>query len=74
MQSLLSYCDYIAATCARALDEDLLEEGLVASVSGPQLDLHPTEGYMLSTAKKLTVTDRWGKQYRILVEEVVDNG
>lgn len=71
MQSLLSYCDYIAATCARALDEDLI--GLVSSVRGPQLDLHPTEGYMLSTAKKLTVTDRWGKQYRILVEQVVDN-
>lgn len=71
MKSLLSYCDYIAATCARALDEDLI--GLVSSVRGPQLDLHPTEGYMLSTAKKLTVTDRWGKQYRILVEQVVDN-
>lgn len=71
MQNILSYCDYIAATCARALDEDLI--GLVSSVRGPQLDLHPTEGYMLSTAKKLTVTDRWGKQYRILVEQVVDN-
>lgn len=73
MKNLSSYCDYIAATCAEALDSDLLEEGVVASVSGPQLDLHPSEGYMLSTAKKLTVTDRWGKQYRILVEEVVDN-
>lgn len=71
MQNILSYCDYIAATCAQALDEDLI--GLVSSVRGPQLDLHPTEGYMLSTAKKLTVTDRWGKQYRILVEQVVDN-
>jgi hypothetical protein len=73
MQSLLSYCDYIAATCAEALDLDLLEEGLISSVSGPQLDLHPTEGYMLSTAKKLTVEDCYGKRYRILVEEVVDN-
>ena len=73
IKHLASYCDYITATCARALDEDLLEEGLVASVAGPHYDLHPTEGYMLSTAKTLTVEDCYGKRYRILVEEVVDN-
>jgi len=73
MQDPTSYCDYIAATCARALDEDLLEADLIVRVSGPHWDLHPTEGYFLSTAKSVTVEDRSGKRYEILVKEVVDS-
>jgi hypothetical protein len=42
---------------------------LVMAVSKPQLDLHPTEGYFLSTKKTIEVQDTNGKIYLVTVEE-----
>lgn len=63
-----AYCDYIAAMIAdnlKAVDA----ERLLSSVSRPRYDL-AEDGSFLSTKKIVAVTDRYGKTYRITVEEV----
>lgn len=67
---LLAYCDYIA-DCIRVA---LLERkhrglGIIAEVGKVRWDLHPTEGWFVSTKKTLSVTDAGGKKYRVTVEE-----
>ena len=66
---MLAYCDKIADTIRKALlkyDEDQII-GLVDRV---KMDLHPTEGYFVSTKKTIDVTDMNGKFYRVTVEEL----
>jgi len=61
----MHYCDYIAQQIRDALlktPDDIL--GHVGSV---KLDLHPEEGYMLSTKKTLQVQDNNGLSYTITV-------
>ena len=69
---MLAFCDFIA---------DRIKTALVSSASNPtepvhietvgrvQYDLHPTEGYFISTKKTIEVVAH-GKKYRVIVEEV----
>jgi hypothetical protein len=63
----LAYCDYIAHTIVGNLKANDTER-LLSSVSRPQYDLTPT-GAFASTKKTIMVSDRFGKQYKITVEE-----
>jgi len=42
---------------------------LIMGVGRPKMDLHPTEGYFLSTKKTIEVQDTNGKKYLVTVEE-----
>ena len=64
----LAYCDYIAHTISKELKANDSER-LLASVSRPRYDLSET-GSFRSTKKTIEVEDRYGKKYRITVEEV----
>ena len=67
----LAYCDFIAATISKSLLAEAKQIGsLIKSASHPQMDLHPSDGYFLSTKKTIEVEDCNGKQYKITVEEV----
>ena len=66
---MLAYCDKIADTIRKSLlkydPDDII--GLVYPI---KMDLHPTEGYFVSTKKTIDVTDMNGKLYRVTVEEL----
>ena len=66
-KSYVAYCDYIAHTIVGNLKANDTER-LLASVSRPQYDIAP-EGQFRSTKKTIMVSDRFGKQYKITVEE-----
>jgi hypothetical protein len=42
---------------------------LMASVEQPKMDLHPTEGWFMSTKKVMTMHDINGKAYVVTIEE-----
>lgn len=66
---MLVYCDKIGDVIRKALvkyDED----GIIGLVGGMKYDLHPEEGYFLSTKKTIDLTDMNGKSYRVTVEEL----
>ena len=66
----LAYCDYIAARLHTLVSNEINDnQTMMESVSTPKMDLHPTEGYFMSTKKVLTVHDVNGKAYVITVEE-----
>jgi hypothetical protein len=65
---MLAYCDYIAALIRGNLKANDVDK-LLASVSAPQLHL-AASGAFLSTKKILDVEDRYGKKYKVTVEEV----
>ena len=64
----LAYCDYIAHTISKEL-KAVDTEKLLSSVGRPEFDLTET-GAFRSTAKTIYVEDRYGKKYKITVEEV----
>lgn len=66
-QSILAYCDYIAGLITGNLKANDTEK-LLSSVSKPKYHLGPN-GEFLSTKKVILVEDRYGKKYRITVEE-----
>jgi hypothetical protein len=66
--SLLAYCDYIAQVISKELKANDTER-LLASVSRPKYDLSES-GSFQSTKKTIEVEDRFGKKYRVTVEEV----
>ncbi len=66
--SLLAYCDYIATVISKELKANDTER-LLASVSRPKYDLSES-GSFQSTKKTIEVEDRFGKKYRVTVEEV----
>ena len=66
-KSYVAYCDYIAHTISKELKANDTER-LLSSVSRPQYDVTP-EGAFASTKKTIMVSDRFGKQYKITVEE-----
>lgn len=69
----LAYCDYIADRIRYFLNCDLKENRLytlISEVGRVEMDLHPTEGYFVSTKKTIEVTDTNSKRYRITVEEI----
>lgn len=64
---MLAYCDNIAHEIRTALRRT--DDSIIADVGVVRLDLHPTEGYLLSTRKSISVRDSNGKEYLITVEE-----
>ena len=64
----LVYCDFIADQIKRYLLQGDWQHILV-SVGPVKMDLHPTEGWFVSTKKTIEVTDRNGRKYRVTVEE-----
>jgi hypothetical protein len=68
---MLAYCDYIADRIKKLLDLEIGDNDTMIMSTGPiNMDLHPTEGYFLSTKKTMSVTDRNGKAYMVTIEEV----
>lgn len=66
----IAYCDYIAwliSTELKALDTT--GQKLLASVGRVQFDLGHHDEF-LSTSKTIDVEDRFGKQYRITIQEL----
>lgn len=62
----LVYCDYIANVVSESLQGD---SKMVTWVTKPKMDLHPEEGYMISTKKTVQCLDVNGKLYNVTVEE-----
>ena len=68
---MLAYCDYISALIREKLVGDTAStQTVIKDVSHVQLDLHPEEGYFMSTKKTVIVEDKNGKMYRVTVEEI----
>jgi hypothetical protein len=68
---MLAYCDYIAQVVQDDLRADSYKEtSYLHYVDSVKMDLHPEEGYMLSTNKTIKVQDKNGKWYKITVEEL----
>jgi hypothetical protein len=67
-KGIIAYCDYIANLITANLKAND-EERLLSSVSKPKYDL-TEDGSFKSTKKTIEVEDRFGKQYRITVEEI----
>jgi len=66
---MLAYCDWIADQIKQHFTNDKAEN-LISKVGKIEWDLHPTEGYFVSTKKTIEVTDINNKGYRITVEEI----
>jgi len=62
----LAYCDYIADVISESLQSD---SKLVTWATKPKLDLHPEEGWLVSTKKTVQCLDVNGKLYKVTVEE-----
>lgn len=66
----LAYCDYIAHLISTELKTlDTAGQRLLASVGRVQFDLGHFDEF-LSTTKIIDVEDRYGKQYRITIQEL----
>jgi hypothetical protein len=66
---MLAYCDYIAHVISTAFNNDK-PENKITQVGRVKMDLHPIDGYMLSTKKTITMEDFNGKLYKVTVEEI----
>ncbi len=63
------YCDKIADVIRKGLlkyDPDQI----IGLVGGVKYDLHPEDGYFVSTKKTIDMTDMTGKAYRVTIEEI----
>jgi|TARA_R110002153_G_scaffold163281_1_gene315895 hypothetical protein len=68
----LAYCDYIADTIQILLRREIGDNDTVLEAAGNvKMDLHPEEGYFMSTKKTIEVEDINGKVYLVTVEEKV---
>jgi hypothetical protein len=70
---MLVYCDYIADSIQIMLRREIsdFEDTTILETSeGVKMDLHPTEGYLVSTKKTIKVTDKNGRAYLVTVEEL----
>jgi|TARA_B110000503_G_scaffold8007_1_gene10924 hypothetical protein len=66
----LAYCDYIANRIHTLLEREIGDnETLLERVGPTKMDLHPTEGWFMSTKKVMTVHDTNGKAYVVTIEE-----
>lgn len=66
----LAYCDYIAHLISTELKKiDTESQKLIGSVGRVQFDLGFHDEF-LSTTKTIDVEDRFGKQYRITIQEL----
>jgi len=69
---MIAYCDFIADRVKSGLENvihDSLQPVKLKSVSKVEWDLN-NAGSFLSTKKTMHVWDAYGKEYRIIVEEV----
>jgi len=66
---MIAYCDFIAHKIKEAFNNDK-PDNLIESVDAIKWDLHPEEGYMLSTDKSIQMTDFNGKKYLVTVTEL----
>ena len=70
MKLKLAYCDYIANRIHTLLEREIGDnETLLERVGPTKMDLHPTEGWFMSTKKVMTVHDMNGKAYVVTIEE-----
>ena len=69
---MLAYCDKIADVIRKSLLK-YDPAGIVGLVDGINMDLHPIDGYLVSTKKTIKVSDMNGKWYKITVEEADAN-
>jgi hypothetical protein len=70
MKLKLAYCDYIANRIHTLLEREIGDnETLLERVGPTKMDLHPTEGWFMSTKKVMTVHDTNGKAYVVTIEE-----
>ncbi len=70
---MLVYCDYIADSIQIMLRReisDFEDTTILETAEGVKMDLHPTEGYLVSTKKTIKVTDKNGRAYLVTVEEL----
>ena len=68
-RTLIAYCDYIAYQIQKNLKAlDAVHDKLLASVGNMKFDA-TDDGKFLSTKKTIMVEDRYGKKYKITVEE-----
>ncbi len=66
----IAYCDYIAHLISTGLTPlDASGQRLLADVGRVQFDLGDYDEF-ISTTKTIDVEDRYGKQYRITVQEL----
>lgn len=67
---MLAYCDYIAKVISESMKKDSDKyNSYIDNVGKTQWDLD-SQGKFLSTRKTISVIDRNGKAYRVIVEEV----
>jgi hypothetical protein len=66
---MLAYCDKIADVVRKALLKYDADE-IIGLVGPIKMDLHPTEGYFVSTKKTMNVFDMAGKEYMVTIEEL----
>ena len=64
-----AYCDKIAASIKEALNASD-PDGIIMGCGKVRFDLHPEDGYLVSTKKTLTVVDKNGKLYEVTVKEI----
>lgn len=66
----IAYCDYIADLISKELlTLDTSRERLLDTVGRVQFDLGPFNEFV-STTKTIDVEDKFGKQYRITIQEL----
>ena len=66
---MLAYCDWIADQIKQHFTNDKAEN-LISNVGKIEWDLHPIDGYFLSTKKTIEVTDINNKRYKVTIEEI----
>ena len=66
---MFAYCDYIADEISSKFWSQQ-SESIVAKVGNINYDLHPEQGWMMSTKKTIELIDKNGKMYRVTVEEI----
>jgi len=63
---MIAYCDYIAHRVQQGLKDDT--ESLLGKVNPTKMDLS-REGVFISPKKTIYLTDKFGKEYKITIEE-----
>ena len=63
------YCDRFAHAIKTALNSHD-PEGIIAGCGPVKMDLHPIDGYLVSTKKTMYAVDMNGRHYKITVEEI----
>ena len=69
---MLAYCDYIAKVISEAMKKDSVSNrnSYIDNVGKTRWDLDEESGAFLTTKKTISVIDRNGKAYRVVLEEV----